>query len=150
MSPLWGITDMEGVRPDHRSATTPHVFLHSHSACAAGDVLRQDATVLRYAPRPIRTKRAQQSAPFSGRTLDVLAPLHVECPSDLRGTRDSLPSLHHIVRSAQVTTSGAARLSVGECWASVNSVQMESNCALLSPEQRKAIAQKAAPSCTTA
>jgi Tn3 transposase DDE domain len=77
MSPLWGITDMEGAGPDHRLAATPHVFFHSHSACAAGDVLRQDATVLRYAPRPIRTKRAQQSAPFSGRTLDVLAPLQL-------------------------------------------------------------------------
>jgi hypothetical protein len=41
------------------------------------DVLRQDAAVLRYAPRVIRTKRAQKSPPFSGRTLDVLAPLHV-------------------------------------------------------------------------
>jgi hypothetical protein len=41
------------------------------------DVLRQDAAVLRYAPRVIRTKRAQQSAPFSGRTLDVRAPLHL-------------------------------------------------------------------------
>jgi hypothetical protein len=41
------------------------------------DVLRQDAAVLRYAPRVIRTKRVQKSPPFSGRTLDVLAPLQL-------------------------------------------------------------------------
>jgi hypothetical protein len=41
------------------------------------DVLRQEAAVLRYARRGIRTTRAQPSAPFSGRTLDVLAPLHL-------------------------------------------------------------------------
>jgi hypothetical protein len=41
------------------------------------DVLRQDALVLRYAPRVILTKPAQKLTPFSGRTLDVLAPLHL-------------------------------------------------------------------------
>jgi hypothetical protein len=41
------------------------------------DVLRQEATVLRYAPRVIRTKRAQQSTRFPGITHDVLAPLHL-------------------------------------------------------------------------
>jgi hypothetical protein len=41
------------------------------------DVLRQDAAVLRYAPRGIRTMRAQQSAPFSRMAHDVLAPLQL-------------------------------------------------------------------------
>jgi hypothetical protein len=47
-----------------------------------GDVLRQDAAVRRYAPRGIRTMRAQQSALFAGRTLDVLAPLHLSVDQD--------------------------------------------------------------------
>jgi DDE superfamily endonuclease len=47
------------------------------------DVLRQAAAVLRYTPRLIRTKRAQQSTPFSGRTLDVLAPLHLVFADEL-------------------------------------------------------------------
>src|SRR5215510_7568730 len=42
------------------------------------DVLRQDALVLRYAPRVILTKSAQKLTPFSGRTLDVLAPLQLQ------------------------------------------------------------------------
>jgi len=37
------------------------------------DVLRQEAAVRRYAPRPIRTKRAQKPTPFSGKALHVLA-----------------------------------------------------------------------------
>jgi hypothetical protein len=41
------------------------------------DVLRQHAVVLRYAPRVIRTKRAQKSAPFPGRAPDVLARLQL-------------------------------------------------------------------------
>jgi len=44
-------------------------------------VLRQDAAVLRYAPRGIRTKRAQKPPRFSGRTLDVLAPLQLSLPA---------------------------------------------------------------------
>jgi hypothetical protein len=36
------------------------------------DVLRQDAAVLRYASRVIRTMRAQKSAPFSSMARDVL------------------------------------------------------------------------------
>jgi hypothetical protein len=40
-------------------------------------VLRQDAAVLRYAPRLIRTMHAQQSAPFSRMALDVLARLQL-------------------------------------------------------------------------
>jgi hypothetical protein len=42
------------------------------------DVLRQDAVVLRYAPRVIRIMCAQQSAWFSGEARDVLA--HLQLP----------------------------------------------------------------------
>ena len=41
------------------------------------DILRQDATVLRYTSCVIRTKRAQQSTQFPGITRDVLAPLQI-------------------------------------------------------------------------
>jgi hypothetical protein len=41
------------------------------------DVLRQKAAVLRYVTRVTRSMRAQQSAPFPGRALDVLARLQV-------------------------------------------------------------------------
>jgi hypothetical protein len=41
------------------------------------DVRRQDAAVLRYEPRVIRTKRAQKTAPFPGRAPDVLARLQL-------------------------------------------------------------------------
>jgi hypothetical protein len=41
------------------------------------DVLRQDAAVLRYAPRVIRIMCAQKSAWFSGEARDVLAHLHL-------------------------------------------------------------------------
>jgi hypothetical protein len=47
------------------------------------DVRRQNAPVRRYAPRVIRTKRAQQSTQFPGITHDVLAPLHITLASDL-------------------------------------------------------------------
>jgi hypothetical protein len=87
---------MEGARPDHRSAATLRVFPHSHQACAAGDVLRQPAAVLRYASRVRLIKRAQKFAPFSGMARDVLAPLqlwrrfvhdpHTAHPTDIRGT----------------------------------------------------------------
>jgi hypothetical protein len=40
-------------------------------------VLRQNTTVRRYAPRVIRTKRAQQAPWFPGIVHDVLAPLHI-------------------------------------------------------------------------
>jgi hypothetical protein len=67
--------------PDGDLAGTPVLFSLSvrrqRGSQVGQDVLRQDTAVLRSAPRPIRTKRAQQSAPFSGRTLDVLAPLHI-------------------------------------------------------------------------
>ena len=41
------------------------------------DVLRQDATVLRHAPRLIRIMRAQQLLRFPGIARDVLAPLQI-------------------------------------------------------------------------
>ena len=41
------------------------------------DVRRQNAPVRRYAPRVIRTKRAQQSRRFPGMACDVLAPLQL-------------------------------------------------------------------------
>jgi hypothetical protein len=40
-----------GAGHDHRSAATPHAFLHSHQACAAGDVLRQDRMFSSSLPR---------------------------------------------------------------------------------------------------
>jgi hypothetical protein len=46
------------------------------------DILRQDAAVLRHVPRLIRTMCAQQSVWFSGRTLDVLAPLQLATRCD--------------------------------------------------------------------
>src|SRR5215475_6409583 len=90
MSPLWSIIDIQGAGPDHRSAATPRVFLHAHSACAAGDVLRQHAAVLTHAPRVRLTHRAQKLALFSDRTLDVLAPFHLPA----RCQRDSTMAQH--------------------------------------------------------
>jgi hypothetical protein len=77
MSRLWSIIDIEAAGHDHRSAATPPAFLHSHPACAAGDVLRQKAAVLRDAPRVIRIARAQKPTPFPGIARDVLAHLQL-------------------------------------------------------------------------
>jgi hypothetical protein len=81
-----------GAGPDHRSVATPHVFLHAHEACAAGGVLRQEATVRKYAPRVRLTQRAQKFALFSGKTLDVLAPLHLSAHF-IHGRDPALPNL---------------------------------------------------------
>jgi hypothetical protein len=73
---------MSPFSPDGDLAGTPVVFSPSvrrrRGSQVVRDVRRQKATVLRYAPRLIRTKRAQQSAPFSGRVLDVLASLQLQ------------------------------------------------------------------------
>jgi hypothetical protein len=89
MSRLWSIIDIEAAGHDHRSAATPPAFLHSHPACAAGDVLRQKAAVLRYAPRVIRIARAQKPTPFPGIARDVLA--HLRLPPAFRQSPQSYP-----------------------------------------------------------
>jgi len=72
MSPFYSEGDLAG---------TPVSFSPSvrrmRGSQAERDVLRQDAPVRRYAPRVIRTKRAQQSTRFPGMALHVLAPLQI-------------------------------------------------------------------------
>jgi hypothetical protein len=75
---LRGVLSTSRGRRRPRSAATPHAFLHSHQACAASDILRQNAVVLKYTSRVRLRKRAQKSAPFSGIARDVLAPLQLE------------------------------------------------------------------------
>jgi hypothetical protein len=62
-------------------AGTPVLFSLSvrRQRCSqvGGDVLRQDAVVLRFLPGVIRTKRAQKPTPFPGMAFDVLAPPQV-------------------------------------------------------------------------
>jgi hypothetical protein len=64
-------------RPSTQKATWRVRLGHSPEACAKCDVLRQEAAVLRYASRRIRTMRAQQAPRFPGIARDVLAPLPV-------------------------------------------------------------------------
>jgi hypothetical protein len=73
MSPFYADGDLAG---------TPGSFSPSvrrmRCSQAGQAVRRQDTAVRRHAPRLIRIMRAQKSVPFPGRTLDVLAPLHIE------------------------------------------------------------------------
>jgi hypothetical protein len=72
---------MSPFHPDGDLAGTPGSFSPSvrrrRCSQAGGDVLRQEAAVLRYASRVIRIMRAQKFAPFPGRAPDVLARLHI-------------------------------------------------------------------------
>jgi hypothetical protein len=75
------------------------------------DVLRQEAAVRRYAPRPIRTKRAQKSAPISRRALHVLAPLQL--PGVL-STSNRKPPLRSVYPAMQMRPSAYAAVYSAE------------------------------------
>ena len=72
MSPFYTEGDLEG----RYFSFSPSVRSRRRSQVERA-VLRQDAAVRRYAPRVIRTMRAQKSAPFPGIAHDVLARLHI-------------------------------------------------------------------------
>jgi hypothetical protein len=72
MSPFYTEDDLE----DTPVTFSPRVRRRRGSQVGR-DVRRQDAAVRRYAPRVIRTTRAQKPAPFPGMARDVVAHLHL-------------------------------------------------------------------------
>jgi hypothetical protein len=72
MSPLYS----EGDLGDTKGSFSPSVRKMCCSQVGR-DVLRQEAAIRRYAPRVIRTMRAQKVPRFPGMACDVLAPLHI-------------------------------------------------------------------------
>jgi hypothetical protein len=76
MSPFYSEGDLAG-----RPASFSQSVRKRHCSQVGRDVLRQDAAVRRYAPRDIRTKRAQKVPRFPGIARDVLAPLQIGRPT---------------------------------------------------------------------
>jgi hypothetical protein len=65
---------------------------HRRCSQVGRDVSRQDAAVLRYAPRVIRTMCAQKSARFSRMARDVLAHLQVGENFRPNGPQEAVPA----------------------------------------------------------